>query len=346
MAQESSFLGISSNTVSRSKAAALGFENTYGRYVVYTVKQTAAERMGLRPFDYLVGMNGQPFSAEYNLHDALGATTPGESVQVDFVRAGRLQSAQAVLGTRSQADRSHRPDQEDPFLGVAPDHNTAQNEIPGVPVRIVDCSTAEAMGMQDGDVIQQIDDFKMIDWHDIGAAVNFRAVGDPIRVVFVREGRTYEESLPIKSEYETENADCNSAPQPAVAAETPVQTEKVQSEVVEIEMEDVTSEEAEAMKRSKGIDMPVVNNLEIERLKIFPNPSSGIFNLQFELPNLGNTSIRLFNSSGRLIYQSDLGPFSGDFSDRIDLTNNFAGTYFLEIRQDALTLTQKLIVIN
>ena len=347
-AQESAFLGIHSNGVSSSKAKQLNFENTEGRYITRIVKNTAAERMGLQPFDYLIGMDGKTFTEDYTLHDALDATQPGASVQVAFIRNGQSQSAIGVLGTRSEADRnSHRPDREDPFLGVAVSHYNWNEKVEGVKVDITDCSTAQAMGMQDGDVIQQIDNIPIIDWHDVGAAIDNRAVGDPIRVVFKRDNTTFEETLPIMSEYETERAECNEVAQEEnLAIATPEPEESWDTETVEVEMENVTIEEAEAMKASKGIDMPVVNNLQIEQLNIFPNPSNGIFNVQFDLPNTGFTTIRLFNSSGRLIYQYDLGEFTGNFSDRVDLTNNYRGTYFLEIRQDDLTLTKKLIVVN
>ena len=89
--------------------------------------------------------------------------------------------------------------------------------------------------------------------------------------------------------------------------------------------------------------MPIINNLEIERLNIFPNPNEGIFNLSFDLPNEGATSIRIFNSSGRLIYQNDMQKFTGRFNERVDLSSKAKGTYFLAVSQNGKTITKKVI---
>jgi len=111
-----------------------------------------------------------------------------------------------------------------------------------------------------------------------------------------------------------------------------------------IKMEDVTKKEADDMKKKVGVDMPVINNLQIEKLNIFPNPNDGVFNLMFDLPNQGQTSIRIFNSTGSLIYQNDMQQFSGLFKDRIDISNRAKGIYFLAVEQDGKSITKKVIL--
>ena len=79
---------------------------------------------------------------------------------------------------------------------------------------------------------------------------------------------------------------------------------------------------------------------------MFPNPNDGVFNLQFDLPEKAETTIRIFSAAGRLLYQSNLGEFSGDFQDRIDISNNPIGTYFLQIMQGKKSLSKKVIVAS
>ncbi|MEL6923707.1 MAG: T9SS type A sorting domain-containing protein, partial [Bacteroidota bacterium] len=115
---------------------------------------------------------------------------------------------------------------------------------------------------------------------------------------------------------------------------------------MDVSMEDMPEEDAKEMKEELGIDMPVVQNLQIEELNIFPNPSQGLFNLKFNLPNNEFTIIRIFDGSGKLIYTRDLGNFDGDFNAQLDLTNNPAGTYYLMVQQGELSISKKVLIVR
>lgn len=358
LSAQEAFLGIRYNEVSPSKAKKLGFENTHGVYLTSVYTNSTAAAMGLQPFDYIDQINGKALSNNYDLHDAFSSITPGSPVRVGFLRAGQRQEVTRNVGTKAGTERIHRRPEDDPFLGIAESHSGPGNQSSeGVPVNIVDCSTAAEMGLQNGDVVTKIDAFPTLDWHDLTAAINNRAVGEDIEVTFQRANTLYTASLPIKSYQATKQEPCNSAeetgntPPNPLLEEIPVPEGNIEpvpttqsTDEIDMWMEDVSEEEALEMKEQKGIDMPIVNDLQIARLNVFPNPSTGIFNLQFELPEQGLTNIRLFNAQGRLIYQYDLGQFSGPFQDQINLSNNFKGTYFLEIRQGGASITQKLIV--
>ncbi|MEO1711859.1 MAG: PDZ domain-containing protein [Bacteroidota bacterium] len=355
MAQDP-FLGVRFNGVSNEKAEKLGFENTEGVYLTSIYKNSAAEKMGLKPFDYIYAVNGKELTEDWDFHDAIDATQPGQETTITYNRQGQTIEGRVAMGTREDTERVHRSSENDPFLGVVQSfHYTPTSSNDGVIVTIVECSTAEEMGLQDGDQIMKVDNIPTYDWHDLGAAIDNREVGDDIEVQFIRESATFTATLPIKSYQETKTGPCadgeeemeeedveeEPTEEPIALAAQPAEEDPME---VDMSMEDVTEEEAREMKEKKGIDMPIVNDLQIERLNIFPNPSMGIFNLQFELPESGQTSVRLFSAQGRLIYDYQLGEFSGPFQDRIDLTNDFKGIYFLEIRQNTATITQKLIL--
>ena len=112
---------------------------------------------------------------------------------------------------------------------------------------------------------------------------------------------------------------------------------------IKVDLKDMAQDEADAMAR-KGVDMPLVNNLTIENIQLFPNPNRGMFRLEFELPQRGETSVRVFNSDARLIYSFDLGEYQGKFSDDIDISQNGPGAYFLEVRQGATSMVKKVIL--
>jgi hypothetical protein len=344
------FLGIHSNHVSEEKAEALGFDKSSGSYVTNILDHSAAQKAGMQPFDYIYGLNDEETSDENDLTDLLGKYKPGEKVNVKMYRGGEKMSMAVVLGKESDGKSRKRTDKEDPFFGVSPIHEQLPKGVNGQPVAIVPNSTADEMGLQRGDILQAINGNPVLDWHDVGTAIDALQVGESIDVVYYRGKKQMEGSLPIRSSWATHN------PEEALQEEEEEVEDGMeplarlnQSPVIdildmEVDMEPVTEEEAEEMKEEYGVDMPVINNLRIEQLNIFPNPNTGRFNLTFELPQRGNTSIRVFNSSARLLYSRDLIDFEGDFQDEIDITQNGPGIYFIMVQQGETSITRKVIV--
>ncbi|MCI5082800.1 MAG: T9SS type A sorting domain-containing protein, partial [Saprospiraceae bacterium] len=210
-----------------------------------------------------------------------------------------------------------------------------------------------------GDIITQIDDFKVINWHDMDPAIDNRNVGDAIQVTFYRNGDLMTANRPIKSRAATHND--HSRPEGPVV----IEPEEPSSEISEAILEDALEEEILALELAlqpqetteaggasindesenvRSFEQIEGAQLSFEELKVFPNPSTGIFDVQFDLPEEGRTAIRIYNPKGQAIYFNNLGNFSGVFSDRIDIANSMKGTYFLELSQDDKRLVRKLIL--
>jgi hypothetical protein len=80
----------------------------------------------------------------------------------------------------------------------------------------------------------------------------------------------------------------------------------------------------------------------IKELRIYPNPSSGIFNV--EIPDLDNKqlTIKVYNILGSLIYTNKI---TGGEKQQINMSNKAAGIYFLSIESDnAVVLNKNLII--
>lgn len=327
-AQSSAFLGVHFSHVSKKKSQVLGFENRYGNYISSVIPKTAADKAGLVVFDYITGFNDLPFKKGDTMTDRLDKLEPGEKIKINFIRKGKERSRKVAIGQRGDGEKRTLSSEEDPFLGVSPVHKKLPANINGVMIAPAECTTASALGLMDGDIITTVDKTKMYDWHDLGVAINNREVGDKIAITYYRNGQETSVQRPILS----------------LAASKKCEEELVEEEEIEMEMEDVTAEEAAEMKEVKGIDMPIVNNLQIEQLNVFPNPTNGLFELRFNLPEDGPTSIRVFNSIGVEVYRNQLGRFSGDFRDRIDIGDQIKGIYFIEIRQAQQSISKKLIL--
>lgn len=336
LAQAGAYLGVHGLHMSNKKAKKLGFETSDGYYIARVIPNTPAETAGFQPFDYIYAINGETLKNGRDLGDVLDDIQPGTSTTFTYLRDGQKQEATVAVAERGHRPSPRRSAEEDPFLGVSPSHDEMPKGVTGVVVNISECSTAAEMGLEDGDLINRIDDRLMFDWNDLHYAIDNRSVGDPIKITYYRAAQAYEAVQNIKSLSATENCETSETMEAPAEEAIPV--------VAEVEMENVSEAEAKAMEAEKGVEMPIVNNLSITELQLFPNPTSGIFELRFDLPNEGVTSIRLFDATARLVYQKQLGRFSGNFSEQVDISNRTRGTYYLEIRQDALSISKKLIL--
>lgn len=346
--QERGFLGIYSNEVSKSKAQKLGFDNAYGSYVTSVIEESAAHKAGIQPFDYIYGINDYRTNEEQDLTALLHKFKAGEEVTIHYVRAGKTLSQKIALGERSDSGTTtKRSECDDPFLGISQSHQLLGEE--GVRVNIIEKSTAAEMGMKDGDVIVSINNHKMIDWEDITAAISNMKVGDKITVSFQHEGKNQTTSQAIKSYCDTPrqgnwawNQDGQSWSR-SESDDSP-NTERVNVEQVNVGLQDIPESESASLKQRYGIDMPDKSTLAVNDLQLTPNTKLGMFHLRFNLAGSGDTNVRVFNGVGRLIYQYDLGGFSGLFEDDIDISQNGPGNYYLEVRQNDQRYAKKIVL--
>ncbi len=348
------YLGVESTSVSTNKAEKMQLDNPNGNMITRVVNNTAAERIGLQAFDYLVGFDDNDFTDNHSFSRALRNYQAGDEATVHFVRQGQRMSLPLTFGSRANIQNNHTPPDQDAFLGVRQSHDDMPENTDGVRVNIVSQSTAEGMGMEDKDIITQINDYNIYDWHDLSAAIDMMSPGETIKINYLRDGVVQESAMPIKSYQATyaeksQNNNHNNTDQDteeeqeeediAIAA-----VEMTEEEMPEVDMIEVSQEEADDMKEKVGVDMPVINNLQIQKLNVFPNPSDGVFNLIFDLPEEGPTTIQVYNSAGQRIYDNQMLRFTGKFQDRIDISNNARGTYFLMVAQNGNSITRKLIL--
>ncbi len=349
--KERAFLGIYSSDVSRNKAIELGFDTPYGSYVTSVFQNSAAERAGLQAFDYIFGIDEYRVGSDQSLTNIIRKYRSGEQATLHFIRNGKVQTASITFGSRDEARSSSKGDCEDPFLGI---QHADRSSSKGVRINPIRNSTAMEMGLKDNDVVIAINDFPIIDWEDVSTAIDNSTVGSNIKVTYLRDGIEQTAQGALKSNCETRSGSHNynynynydhrgkeDIPQPALAfrdgPEVSLQSAKVQ-------MQEMETEEYLRIEEDFGLEIPRDNNLPAESLRLFPNPNTGMFTLQFELTSQGETLIQIFNSAGRRIYEYELENFSGDFSDEVDISQNGAGTYFLLITQGDQSISRKVVI--
>lgn len=348
------FIGIYTDMITKEKAKKLGYDNPYGAYITGIIPNSGADKAGLKPLDYIYGFDEYRAGEEQNLGVVLKKFKPGQTATVHYFRKGKATKSSITFTKPFSPDKKEMNSCEDPFFGI----NQMDEDESGVVVAPVSGSTAAELGLQDGDIITHINGYRMVDWQDISFAIDMMKPGETINVDFLRGNKSMKASKAIKSYAQTKNcADCDCggkatvviATSPSMSSgrgwvnetspETPTTRENVQN--VKPSFGEISSNESSSL-RSKGVQIPEGNTLNVENLRLSPNSEAGMFDLAFNLPSSGNTLVRIYNLTGRVLYEYDLGSFSGKFNDSVDISQNGIGNYYLEVSQNGKVFSKKI----
>lgn len=345
------FLGINLGTMNKEKARKLGFANAYGSYVSGVIPNSAAAKAGIQAFDYIYGVDEYRVGEGQSLGFILRKFSPGQKANVYFIRKSQERNVSVTFGSHDdndEDDEDWREECEKPFLGVSQSHSSYNER--GVLVDIVENSTAREMGMKDGDILIGINGNPIIDWSDITMALNLIKANSNVTVDYLRDGKKVSSSKAIKSLCESRksisiyyNSDDKDKSNNWVFKSATPQSPRVNPANVKASMQDMEKADADKLK-AQGLNITASNTLRVEKLNLYPNPSKGMFKLQFDLPEKGQTEVKVYNAAGRTIYEYELGNFSGDFSDEVDISQNGTGTYYLQIRQGDKYATKKIVL--
>lgn len=347
------FLGVNYTKLSKKKAKKLNIDNPYGSYVTGVVPNTAADKAGVEVFDYIYGIDEYRVGESQSMGRILSKYKAGDAATLHLIRKGNIKKLDLTFGRKSNTQATKRNKCDDPFFGIQKSHKAPAKN--GIRVSIVNHSTAKDLGLLNGDIITAINDYPMIDWEDISAAIHQLDVGETIKVTYERNGNKMQGSKAIKSycdnqrdrnkDFEVDSDENDFDFESKENEHRAGRSARIRTlKGLDITLTAISSAEANKMQTQHGIKIPTINTLSINALKLYPNPLKGMCRLSFDLPQSGHTSICIYNRQGRKIYEYELDDFSGTFIDEVDILQNGEGAYFLEIRQDGKSKSQKIIL--
>ncbi len=142
-----------------------------GSYITRVLPGSAAEKAGLKPLDYVVGVDQHKVDDDTELSDILDIYEAGTEATLRIYRQGKAMDLKITFGQKSNEKEDSEPR---PFLGISPADDEEEDEdeaTVGVAVDVTKESAAAEMGLQDGDVVTAMNGYTMIDWTDISAMI-------------------------------------------------------------------------------------------------------------------------------------------------------------------------------
>ena len=86
------------------------------------------------------------------------------------------------------------------------------------------------------------------------------------------------------------------------------------------------------------------DNFEISGLQLYPNPTSGSLNIQFNSRNQGTVKVTLFDVKGRTILQRDFENVGTSFTKSMDLESVANGIYIVKIQEGSYSSSKKILL--
>jgi S1-C subfamily serine protease len=356
------FLGVYLEKVSAQKAKLLGFDNPYGSYVKGVIPNTAAYKAGVQPFDYIYGFDTYRVGEDQSFSAILSKYEPGDEGTLHIFRKGDRKTLKITLGTRMDAEPKKVSKCEEPFFGVRNDYGSKSDAF-GVKISPVENSTAEAIGLKSGDIIHTINGYRIVDWTDVSIAIDNAQPGKTISVEYERGGKKGKASGKLKTLGETKECEENDwdieddfnfdmnfdFDDNTIVNRSPRERDRSREgrrdiSNMSVNVQKLNQDEAKNLGNDIGMNLTSGQNLNINSLRIAPNPNEGLFKMDFELPESGETSVKIFNNSARMIYEYDLGNYTGTFQDQVDISQNGKGIYLLEVKQGNKSAYYKIVL--
>jgi serine protease Do len=199
------FLGVSPQAITSDMADSLGLKSTKGALIADVVKDSPAEKGGLKPGDVVVALNGKPVSDNSQLTRDVGVIPPGSTVKLDVVREGKQRTVEVKLaerpdekdqGGRTPSKGGQEKEQGD-LLGLSVQDVTPQlarqSQVDpatkgAVVVDVAPDSPAADAGLEPGDVVLEVNRRAVASAAEYKSAVKGVKKGDTA-LVRVRRGQ-------------------------------------------------------------------------------------------------------------------------------------------------------------
>jgi serine protease Do len=190
------FLGINIVNVDSDRAAAFNLKSEDGAFVESVEPGKPADKAGVKPGDTIIKVDSVPVKDTRDLIGYVSGKAPGSKVQLDVIRDGKEQTLTANLAERKDESAGKEPekaasDDSHERIGIQVTELTPQMrqmqrikaDVDGlVVVHVKEVSAAADAGIQEGDIITQVNGQKIGTTEEFGKVVSRAKKGDYLKL--------------------------------------------------------------------------------------------------------------------------------------------------------------------
>ncbi|TRZ55410.1 MAG: DegQ family serine endoprotease [Rhodocyclaceae bacterium] len=136
-------LGVTIQEVNQALADSFGLQNAHGALVSAVEKDSPAERAGIEPGDFIVGLNGKSINRSADLPGIVADIKPGTTTKLEIIRKGSSRTLSVAVG-------EVKPDQ------IANNDNGASQGRLGLAVRQLNPAEKRETGVSGGLLIEEV----------------------------------------------------------------------------------------------------------------------------------------------------------------------------------------------
>ncbi len=217
-----------------------------------------------------------------------------------------------------------------PFLGIYMEERNRDSDEYDVKITgIVQNTGAEDAGILEDDILLKVNRASISNVQDVVDEISKYEPGDRIKVQVLRDGKKKRIKATLSNQTQADifsPCDCS--------------TGEVNTEAM-IMREIILIKENPADVR---IDIDTGNTLNLDNIDLFPNPNNGTFTVRFATESKTPTTVSVISVTGKEVYREVIQDFNGRYDNRIDISNQAKGTYFLNITQGDKVYTEQIIL--
>ena len=190
------FLGINIVNVDSDRAAAFNLKTEDGAFVESVESGKPADKAGVKPGDTIVKVDSVPVKETRDLIGYVSGKAPGSKVQLEVIRDGKPVELTANLAERKDEASGKEPektasDDSHERIGIQVTELTPQvrqmerlkADVDGLlVVHVKEVSAAADAGIQEGDIITQVNGQKVGSTEDFGKVVSRAKKGDYLKL--------------------------------------------------------------------------------------------------------------------------------------------------------------------
>ena len=186
---------------------------------------------------------------------------------------------------------------------------------------LIENGGAQAAGLKTGDVVTKIEEFTVSDFTTLHLALSHFKPGDVVTVRYTREGKSQKAKVELKD-----------------WKDLPGHEWRSRSDCAE---PTVVTDEGTDLKKDDPVLPSNIQPLQLQDVRMYPNPTDGVFALSFNLQP-GPLTVAITDINGKVIYNEINENTAGSYVRDIDLKGVPQGNYVLTVTQGDRVFTDQI----